>query len=148
MYVYTRVLLGNAGEARVTHTFLVLQATTSEIDHLDGTFRRVFKQHVLHKINTGIWWGKGTQYLWFQITMNDAMVPHQGQWHQHLARETAYEACCETNKTVCLDELVEVNAQKFHGNAKVASEVEVFRHLDDVVLLIRVLWNFVSKRKV
>ena len=60
------------------HTFLVLQTATSEIDHFDGTFRGVFQQHILRTINTGIRWSRGTQYLWLQITMNDAVVSHQG----------------------------------------------------------------------
>ena len=36
------------------HTFLVLQATTSEINHFDGTFCRVFEENVLRTINTGV----------------------------------------------------------------------------------------------
>jgi hypothetical protein len=54
MYVYTRLLLGNTGQVGKIHTFLVLQAATSEINHLDGTFRGVLKQHILRTINTGI----------------------------------------------------------------------------------------------
>ena len=60
MYVYTGLLLGSAVCVceRGIRTFLVLQATASEIDHLDGTFRGMFKQHILRKINTRKRWGR------------------------------------------------------------------------------------------
>ena len=42
-------------------------------------------------------------------------------------------------EVVRLDELVEVDAQELHCDAEMATEVEVLVHLDDVVLLLRVL---------
>jgi hypothetical protein len=87
------------------------------------------------------------QYLRLQIAVNDAVVPHQRQRHQHLTREAAYEGCCETNKAIRFDEFVEVDAQQFHSDAEVAPKVEVLRHLDDVMFLIGVLWNLVSKER-
>ena len=79
--------------------------------------------------------------------MNNAVVPHQRQRHQHLTLETAYEGRCETNKAIRFDELVEIDAQEFHSDAEVAPKVEVFRHLDDIMFLIGVLWNLVSKER-
>jgi hypothetical protein len=58
-------------------TFLVLQTTASKINYLDGTFCGVFKQNILHTISTAMRWDKGSQYLWLQITVNDAVMPHQ-----------------------------------------------------------------------
>jgi hypothetical protein len=76
--VYTGISLETMGEVgEGIRTFLVLQATASKINHLDGTFRRVFEQHILREINTGLRRSRGTQYLWLQITMDDAVVPHQ-----------------------------------------------------------------------
>ena len=42
-------------------------------------------------------------------------------------------------EVVRLDELVEVDAQELHCDAEMATEVEVLGHLDDVVLLVRIL---------
>ena len=42
-------------------------------------------------------------------------------------------------EVVRLDELVEVDAQELHRNAEMSAEVEVLRHLDDMVLLLLVL---------
>ena len=65
---------------RGLHTFLVLQAAASEINHLNGTFCRMFEQDVLCtiNINTGPQKSRRARYLWLQITMDDAVVPHQG----------------------------------------------------------------------
>ena len=58
---------------------------------------------------------------------------------QHLTRETANEPGRETMEVVRLDELVEVDAQELHRNAEMSAEVEVLRHLDDMVLLLGIL---------
>ena len=42
-------------------------------------------------------------------------------------------------EVVRLDKLVEVDAQELHRNAEMSTEVEVLRHLDDMVLLLGIL---------
>ena len=71
--------------------------------------------------------------------MNYAMMPHQGQRSEHLAREPTNERRRETRKTIRLDQLVQVDTQELHRNAQMISEVKMFSHLDNVVLFIRVL---------
>ena len=58
---------------------------------------------------------------------------------QHLAREASNERRREADEPIRLDQFVKVDAQELHCDAKVAAEVEVFRHFDNVVLLIGVL---------
>ena len=43
-------------------------------------------------------------------------------------------------EVVRLDEFVEIDAQELHRNAEMSAEVEVLRHLDDIVFLIRILF--------
>ena len=66
-------------------------------------------------------------------------MPHQTQRHDHLARKTAYQSGGEADESVGLDQLVQVDAQQFHRDAQVIAEVKVFRHLDDMVLLLVIL---------
>lgn len=67
------------------------------------------------------------------------MVAHEREGLKHLTREATNETCREPVEIVRLDELIEVDAQQFHRNAKMTTEVEVFSHLDDMVLLFRIL---------
>jgi hypothetical protein len=67
------------------------------------------------------------------------MMPHQRERQQHLRSEPPNEIGRKAHKAVGLDQLVEVNAQEFHGNAKMVPEVKVLDHLRDMVLLLRVL---------
>ena len=67
------------------------------------------------------------------------MVTHEREGLQHLARETTNKTCREPMEVVRLDQLVEVDAQQLHRDAQMATEVEVFSHLDDMVFLLRVL---------
>ena len=78
-------------------------------------------------------------YLRLEITVNDAMVAHERQRLQHLARETTNETGREAMEVVRLDQFVEVDAQELHRNAEMSAEVEVLRHLDDMVLLLGIL---------
>lgn len=71
--------------------------------------------------------------------MYNPMVTHESQRLEHLVREPPNEPSREPDKAVGLDELVEVDAQELHRDAEMASEVEVFRHLNDMVLLLGVL---------
>lgn len=73
--------------------------------------------------------------------MNDAVVPHEGERQQHLACKPTDQSGCKAYKSVCLDELIEIDAEKFHSNAEVISEVEVFGHFDHVMFFIRILRN-------
>lgn len=78
-------------------------------------------------------------YLRFQVAVNDVMMSHQRQGLKHLASEAPDESSGKAHETVGFDELVEVDAEQLHGDAEVVSEVEVLRHLDDIVLLLLVL---------
>ena len=78
-------------------------------------------------------------HLRLEIAVHDAMVPHEGQRQQHLAREAADEGGRETHEAVRLDQLVEIDAQQLHGDTKVVAEIEMFSHLDNMVLFVRVL---------
>jgi hypothetical protein len=49
-------------------------------------------------------------YLRFKVTMNYAVVPHEGERQQHLACESTDQSGCKAHKSVCLDELVEIDA--------------------------------------
>ena len=108
---------------RVFATFLMFEAATAKVDHLDRTLGWVLEQYVLG----------------LQVTMHDPVVSHQSQRSEHLRREAADKIGGKPLKSICLDELVEVDAQQLHGDAEVTPEVEMFRHFDDMVLLIRIL---------
>ena len=56
-----------------------------------------------------------------------------------MSRKAPDEIRCETRKIVGLDQLVQVDAQKFHSDTQMATEIEVFRHFDNMVFLISVL---------
>lgn len=49
-------------------------------------------------------------HLGFEITVNDSMMSHENQRHQHLTREASNEGCREPNKAIGFDELIEVDA--------------------------------------
>ena len=53
--------------------------------------------------------------------------------------ESANEDSGETRKAIGLDQLIQVNTKKFHCDAKMIPEVKVLVHLDDMVLLLRIL---------
>ena len=71
--------------------------------------------------------------------MHDPMMPHQAQRHEHLTSEPSDERRREAYKPIRLDQLIEVDAKQLHRDAEMASEVEVFRHFDHMVLLVRIL---------
>lgn len=78
-------------------------------------------------------------HLWFQITMYNAVVPHECQRLQHLTSEPANQCGSESDKVIGFDQLVEVDTQQFRCNAEMTPEVEVFRHFDNMMFLVRVL---------
>ena len=67
------------------------------------------------------------------------MMAHERERLQHLTCEAANEASREPMKVVRLDQFVKVNAQELHRNAQMTTEIEMLRHLDDMVLLFRIL---------
>lgn len=56
-------------------------------------------------------------YLWLKIAMNDTMVPHQSQRLKHLAGKPADQSSRESDKTIRLDQFVQVDAEEFHCDA-------------------------------
>lgn len=66
-------------------------------------------------------------------------MPHENEGAQHLGRETSNQDCRETSKLIRFDQLVEVDAKKLHCNAQMIAEIEMLVHLDDVVLVVRIL---------
>lgn len=77
--------------------------------------------------------------------MHNPVMTHQGQGSQHLTSEPPDESRRESDEAVCLDELVEIDAQQLHGDAQVTAEIEVLSHLDHMVLLFRILGCVVLK---
>ena len=71
--------------------------------------------------------------------MDDAVVTHECQGLQHLTCETTNQASRKSMEVVGLDQFIEVDAEQFHRDAQVTTEVEVLSHLDDMMLLVRVL---------
>ena len=123
-----------------TRTFLVFETAATEIDDLDRTLRGVAEEDVLRsKISTRLSHSYASTYLWLQITVHNTMVSHQRERLQHLVRKPPDETGREPMEVVRLDQLVEVDAQELRRNAQMATEVEMLRHLEDVVLLVRIL---------
>lgn len=71
--------------------------------------------------------------------MNDSVLPHQRQRHQHLTREATNERGRESNESIGFDQFVQVNTQQLHRDAQVIAEVEMFSHFDNMVFFIRIL---------
>ena len=67
------------------------------------------------------------------------MLSHKQQRLQHLTGKATDERGGETVEVVRFDQLIKVDAQQLHRNTQVTTEVEVFSHLDDMVLLLSVL---------
>jgi hypothetical protein len=86
--------------------------------------------------------------LGFEITMNNSMTLHQRQRQQDLARETTNERCRKTNKAICFDELVKVDAQELHGDAEVTSEIKMLRHLDDMMFFVCILGKGLNRHHI
>lgn len=73
------------------------------------------------------------------------MVTHERKRHQHLTCKSPNKGSGKSNETVCLDQFVQIDAKQFHGYAKMISEIKMLSHLDDMMLLIRVLQLFSTK---
>jgi hypothetical protein len=72
--------------------------------------------------------------------MNNAVLSHQRQGHQHLICEAANERGRESDESIGFDQFIQVDAQQFHCNAQVIPEVKMFSHFDNMVFFIRVLY--------
>ena len=58
------------------------------------------------------------------------------------------ETEAESLKGIAFDELVQVDREKFRGNAKMVAEIKVVRHTDQVVLRLRVLKAISYQRQI
>jgi hypothetical protein len=128
----------------------MFKAATAEVDDFNSTLSWVLQEDVLDVMirsqgRTVRITGEET-YLWLQIAMDDSMMAHQAQGHDHLAGEPPNQGGREAHETIGLDQLVQVDTEQFHGDAQVVSEVKVFCHLDDIVLLFLVLCTTLSTR--
>jgi len=119
--IHAKDNLGRAVKAtlNVCVDFLMFKAATAEVDDFNGTLSWVLQEDV----------------LWLQIAMDDSMMAHQAQGHDHLTGEPPNQGGREAHETIGLDQLVQVDTEQFHGDAQVVSEVKVFCHLDDMMLL-------------
>ena len=75
----------------------------------------------------------------FQIAMNDLVMVQQDETLKKLFSESPNELQRETSEVVCLDEFVQVHAEKVSGYAKVAAEVEALVKVNNAVFLVGVL---------
>jgi hypothetical protein len=71
--------------------------------------------------------------------MHYSMMTHQCQRGQHLSREPPDKNGRKASKAISFYQFVQIDAEKLHHNAKMLSEVEMFYHLDNMVLLFRIL---------
>lgn len=79
--------------------------------------------------------------LWFQIAVDDPVVAHQTQRHDHLTCESPNQRGGEADEAIGLDQFVQINTEQFHRDTEMIPEVKVLSHLDDMVLLFVVLRN-------
>jgi hypothetical protein len=123
-------------------TLFVFEAAATEVDHLQSTLARMHEEHILRGLSQyhDSTLNQATHFR-FQIAVNDPMMAHQHKSAEHLGRETADQGCGEANETICLDQFVQIDAEKLHRNAEMVAEVKVLRHLDDMVFLLRILLN-------
>lgn len=119
----------------------MFKAAATKVDDFDGTLVRSTKKDVLERAGLVLRMLDlhGLAHLRLEITMNNSMVTHKSKGGQHLASESPDESCREANEAVCFDEFIKIDAQKFHSNAEMTTEVEILRHFDDVVLFLGIL---------
>jgi hypothetical protein len=78
-------------------------------------------------------------YLWFEITVDNTMRPHELQRSEHLNCESPYQCRRESAKVVGLDQLVQVDTEQFGDNTEMTSEIEMIRHSNHVMLILWIL---------
>lgn len=72
------------------------------------------------------------------------MMTHENKRQEHLGSEPPNERSGESNKSVRLYELIQVDAHQLHCNTEVIPEVEMVVHLDNVMFLVGILKSWVS----
>jgi hypothetical protein len=77
--------------------------------------------------------------LGLEVAVDDAVMTHQAERQQHLVGEAADKGRREADEAVRLDELVQIHAEELHRDTQMSAEGEVLDHLDDLVLVLRVL---------
>jgi hypothetical protein len=80
-----------------------------------------------------------TTYLRLEITVHNAMAPHQLHTRQHLHCESPDDGSRKPVELICFDKFVEVDTEQLGNDAEVTSEIEVIRHSDHVMLVLWVL---------
>jgi hypothetical protein len=124
-------------------TLFMFQTAAAEVDDLNSTLRRMFQKHILHMENEYYSMrAENLTHLWFEIAMNDTMMSHQRQRHEHLTRKSSNQSSGKPSKSVSLDKLIKVDTKQFHRNTKMASEVEMFVHHDNMMLLFCILYDY------
>jgi hypothetical protein len=78
-------------------------------------------------------------YLRLQIAVNNTMMAHQSKGAEHLGRKSPDQCGGETNKSICFDQLIKVDAEQLHCNTEMVTEIEMLCHLDDMVFFIGIL---------
>jgi len=127
----------------ISHTFLMFEAATAEIDHFDCAFSWMAEKDVLERsFSIGPLAEKNVTYFRLQVAMNNSMMPHERKGHQHLTCKPSNEGSRKSNETISLDQFVQIDTEQFHGYAKMISEVKVLSHLYDMMPLIRILYLF------
>lgn len=120
----------------------MVEAAASKVNDFDTTFRWMPKKDVLTwTVNQNKPYSNNynPSDLWFQVTVHDTVMPHEGQRQQHLACETTDEGSRKSYEAIGLDQLVQVDTEEFHGDAQMVSEIEMFRHFDNMMFFIGIL---------
>ena len=71
--------------------------------------------------------------------MYDPMRPHELQRSKHLNRKSPNECRRESAEIVCLDQLVQVDAEQLGNDAQMTPEIKVIRHSHHVMFVLWVL---------
>jgi len=72
--------------------------------------------------------------------MHNTVLSHVVQRDQYLNSESFYQRQVEALEIVHFDEIVEVDRQEFKRNAKMLSAYELLKFLNNIFLVIRVLF--------
>ena len=85
----------------------MFKAATAKVNNFNGTLSWVLQENVLHVVSDESHRrGISKTYLWFQVTVDDPVVAHQAQGHDHLACEPPNQRRCEADEAICLDQFV------------------------------------------
>jgi len=92
-------------------------------NHLDAAATLLLEQHILR----------------LHVAVYNLVLVERIQAEQQRVRELAHELQTEALEVVLLDELVQIDAEQFEGDAHVAAEGERVEHVDDVHGVVLVL---------